>query len=231
MNFKLLIPLGLFLLLSYSSCTDAPPKEETPIVATPEEETPSRVENKSKYKKNTVYGKASVTLEDRTTYSERFLKDLSESTVASSFFLGKDGVIKINDTDEVKVPSFLTVKDWYRFRASNGDLQYSLEVQRQDFVKVVFRYVVFDKATRLENTSKVVELGAHFFLGDESDIDDRTKESYLSTEYRGTDGSCEYALRIGGEVGALKAKLIRTCEDGTQDISLEDAPTLRQAAR
>jgi len=229
MNFKQLIPLGVFLLFFYSSCTDTPPQEAT-AVSSPQEE-PVKEEVKRKYQKNTVYGKASVTLEDGANYTESFVRALSESTAASSFLLKNDGTMIIDQTDQIQLPKFLTLKDWYRFRATKGDLQYSLEVQRQDHTQVVFRYVVFEKSNRLINVSKVIELGAHFFLGDESDEDDQTKESYLATEYSGGDNSCQYALRIGGEVGALKAKLIRTCQDETQDITLDEAPTLRQAAR
>lgn len=212
--------LFVYILFMICACNDSTDQEQNNVA------TPPAAAQEEGLKKQTVYGKSEVTIKNATDIPQSFINALKEQDSGSKFTLDAGHLI-VDDSAPIAFPQFLEKEKWYQFRSRKESLMYSLEVKRIDYARVAFRFVAFDGPDRLENTVRVAELPPYFYLGAESDVDDRTGVSYMATEYLGTVNQCEYAFRIGEENGKLMARVIKTCEDESKNLGLEDIPTMR----
>lgn len=211
-------------LCCFIACADAtPPSEKQPVVPPP----PTTVSNDSLKKA------ATLVVKDSSLYDAKFLKDLAASNFANTFVLRDEVLLMDKDSttfpiDLIGPPSRRFGKR-YHFKGEKNGRNYQLNLSRLNYTTLDYDFKLMNGNNITRQKKGQVHLSAFFFLGDETDTDDKTDSSYLASEYAQEEEGCYFSIRIGRDEGDLKAKIIWTCEgDEVRNIELEDGPTLRE---
>ena len=216
--FKTRIYLLLFLLISFelvTSCNQASSAKTSLPDST-------NAINKTMNQQDTFFVK------DSNKYSQRYLEKLKTSGYAIRYQL-IDSMLIMNDIDTTFFPTYLQLNKKIKLTGKINNRSLSLFVHRKSYTTIVFELQIFNSGQLVDEQKGEADIGTLFFLGAESDEDDKTGLAYFAFEYSKIDRPCELSIRIGADDGdQLKAKLIRQCSDKRKDIYLEDCPTLRK---
>jgi hypothetical protein len=141
-----------------------------------------------------------------------------------------DNYILVNK-DTFYFPEEIPVNIETVFKGTKDQKRYLLKVARVNLTTLTYTFHLSskDNATIIEKAGKAT-LGSLFFLGSETDTDDKTDEEYLSTEYWDYSDGCSFAIRIGGkdDDGKLRAKVKLNCKSKKfKTVGLEENPTMR----
>ena len=166
-------------------------------------------------------------VKDSNLYSRQFLEKLKASGYALKYSI-IDGMIIINDADTAWFPVYLPLNKNVELGGKIKEKSILLSVQRKNYTTISFELKIFGSGQLIDEQSGEADIGILFFLGAESDQDDKTGIGYFSSEYYKKDVPCELAIRIGSDHDQLKTKLNRKCSDKKKSIDLEDCPTLRR---
>ena len=165
-------------------------------------------------------------VKDPTQYSPAYLEKLKTSGYAIKYLL-RDSMLIMNDVDTVFFPTELPVNKKIEFNGQKNNRTISLFLQRKNNTTIAFLLKTFDSGQLIDEQNGEADIGSLFFLGAESDEDDKTGISYLSTEYSKIDSSCKLSIRIGSDDDQFKTKLVQNCLDKKKNIDLDSSPTLR----
>lgn len=205
---KIFLPVFL-LLLGLSACKNNPAQSDEDVQGNP------TVQNGLTW--DSVY------------YQKHFF---SNSFVTSVGKLGKKVEFMPNqlliDGNSIEFPAVPKINRLYRFKGSKENTTYSLDAVRVNFSTVKFLLDIARDGKSVERYEGEADINPAFYLGAESDTDDQSGVSYLSNEFSYLKNACTTYLRIGEDGGAIKARISRDCYDNTQDIVLENSPTLRE---
>lgn len=159
-------------------------------------------------------------------YDTAFVRALSESQFAGKYRLEKDRII-MDDSLSVVFNDDMKLNTEYTLEGCRGDRCFVLKVKRISNTEISY---VLDETMAggqpytLKGNARI---GVGFILGsetDESEGDDPM--AYEAMEYRNNYG-CEICFRIGNTPDAkLHARIVKTCEDGSDNLSLEESPDL-----
>jgi len=168
-------------------------------------------------------------VKDSNQYSQRFLEKLKASGYAIKYQL-RDSMLIMNNVDTVFFPTYLTINEKIKLTGKINNRSLSLFVHRKNYTTIVFELKIFNSGQLVDEQKGEADIGTLFFLGAESDEDDKTGLAYFAAEYSKMDSSCVLSIRIGtGDSDQLKAKLNRKCSDEKKSIDLDDCPTLRES--
>ena len=166
-------------------------------------------------------------VKDSNQYSKKYLQKLKTSGYAIKYQL-IDSMLIMNNVDTTFFPTYLPLNKKIKLTGKINSRSLSLFVHRKNYTTIVFELKIFNPGQLVDEQKGEADIGSLFFLGAESDEDDKTGLAYFAYEYSKIDGPCELSIRIGDDGHQLKAKLIRQCSDKRKDIYLEDSPTLRK---
>lgn len=166
-------------------------------------------------------------IQDSTQYSKNFLELLVASNYAQTFEL-KDGFLIMDGRDTTSFPQDLILNKSYYFIGKKEAWTYELEIEAINYTTLKYHFQRFENKDLKEDLKGEADISAIFFLGDESDEDDKTGNTYFASEYIHDIGDCSFFIRIGRDEGDLKGKVVYYCEDGSVGIELEEGPTLRE---
>lgn len=163
-------------------------------------------------------------------YGSAFVAALKQSGFANRYAL-EDSLLIFNGTDTAYFPNDLPMGTQVELTAQRNDSTWVLHLLRKNYVSVAYRFQLLtqDSPVMLDGEA---ELGPLFFLGAETDTDDRTGDGYLSVEYSAASDSCQVIVRVGtNDHGGLLGKLAILCPASGLNMKLDDAPTLRSQER
>lgn len=159
-------------------------------------------------------------------YDTAFVRALSESQFATKYTLEKDKIIMDDSINILFNDEFVLNKE-YTLEGCREQRCFVLKVKRISNTEISY---VLDETMAggqpytLKGNARI---GVGFILGsetDESEGDDPM--AYEAMEYRNNYG-CEICFRIGNTPDAkLHARIVKTCEDGSDNLSLEESPDL-----
>lgn len=171
-----------------------------------------------------------IYVKDLQQYGSAFVAELKQSGFAKRYAL-EDSLLIFNGTDTAYFPNDLPMGKQVELTAQRNDSTWILHLLRKNYVTVAYRFQLL-KQEPLLMLSGEAELGPLFFLGAETDTDDRTGDGYLSVEYRAASDSCQVIIRIGTtDPGDLLGKLVILCPARGLNMKLDDAPTLSSLER
>lgn len=164
----------------------------------------------------------------RSRYDKIFLDKLSEYREPVKL----SGNILLTGQDTVYFPEDLLLHQETIFKGSKDNSDFLLILTRTNLTGLNYSFQLMNssKHTEISKSGRAI-LNPFFFLGAESDDDDRTGEGYLSVEYTDESSNCLFAIRIGerDENGKLRAKIKLFCKDSkTKSMDLDEIPTLRE---
>ncbi|MDR0802153.1 hypothetical protein [Fluviicola sp.] len=167
-----------------------------------------------------------IYIKDKSQYDQIFLDGLRWNEpiklIDNYVLLGKDTAY---------FPEPIPINKQIVFSGKNENNIFVLTVTRQNLTNLKYQFQLKSITNEIINTkSGAAILGSMFFLGAETDEDDETGLSYLSTEYRDDKNNCWFCIRIGDlyDNGKPQVKIQYGCEDKSkQRLELDDCPTLR----
>ncbi len=207
MKFFQLLSIILLLLLLYS-CGDNK-------LAIQDAETPGTV------RKGKVY------IKDASRYDSSFVVDIRNYNDTLAII---DNIIVTGvDQDTVYFPEDLPVNQDVVFIGKMDNQQYQLSIRRKNFTIIAYKFDLVDNtAKRVLLKEGYAVLNSMFFLAAEIDEDDKTQESYASSEYLQQNKDCWASIRISDKdaSGMLRALITYGCDEGSSNSFL-NCPTLR----
>lgn len=174
---------------------------------------------------------AQLTMDDSTLYDTDFITQLRMTKGMKTVEL-QQGKMILNGKDSITFPTFLPLNKYFILTARQENLAIALSVKRINYTSIEYKteLVEFGKASKIERG--VAHLSPLFFLGSESDVEEKSQESYFSIPYHNNQGSCYISLRLGQlddrPNGPLLAKIEKNCNGKIRNISLGNYPTLRE---
>lgn len=197
---KVILLLGI--LCAFSSCNSQDNQES--LENTSEESKPVNMDN----------------------YDKSFIEGLSAYTEPYTL---QENYIKI-EGEKYFFPEDLPLNESVEFISEEGENKYRLLLKRVNLTSLEYTFVKLINGKMKDPASGKATLNSMFFLGSESDEDEKTEESYLSTEYTDSKSDCSFSIRVGekGDDNKLRVKISRYCEnDKAKNIELDQIPTLR----
>jgi hypothetical protein len=159
-------------------------------------------------------------------YDTAFVRALSESQFANKYTLEKDRII-MDDSLNVIMNTDLVLNQEHTLQGCRGDRCFVLKVKRVSNTEISYALdekVAGGQPYTLKGNARI---GVGFILGsemDESEGDDPM--AYEAMEYHNNYG-CDLYIRIGRTPDdGLHARIIKNCEDGSDNLSLEESPDL-----
>lgn len=168
---------------------------------------------------------ATILLKDHTKYSKQFLTRLKTFTYSSHYEL-RDSMMIIGELDTTYFPTELALQKDYTFAGIKKNRQFELHVKRINYTTVKYMLRLYKSWKMVGEYKGEAHLAPGFFLGAETDEDDRTGNAYLASEYYSTVKNCDISLRIGENGSQIKTKVIITCKHKWKNVGLDDCPTL-----
>jgi hypothetical protein len=164
---------------------------------------------------------AETAIIDESKYSKSFLDKLNNNGLHCKL---NDSLL-IDGPDTAHFPTDLPLNKQVIFAGSKNNINYTLTVERKNYTTLSYK---FERSNWTAEQGQA-DIGSGFFLGAETDDDDKTGMSYLSTEYSFQNADCYFGIRIGWNEdeknNELCAKVVRHCrQDKSKDIS--DCPSL-----
>ncbi|WP_299436109.1 hypothetical protein [uncultured Aquimarina sp.] len=164
-------------------------------------------------------------------YSSTFISKLRSAKRMKKIEFTEDVMI-LNEEDTVQFPEFPKIDKRSVLTGRKDDLAIALTIKRINYTSIEYRIemVEFGKSNKMENG--IADLGIYFFLGSESDTDQRSNVGYFSTEYSNYKDSCYTKIRIGNIDDSpekpLLAKIVKNCNGEIKNIDLDNFPNLRE---
>ncbi len=169
---------------------------------------------------------AIVVIKDPTQYSRAFIQKLKAFDYSSHYEL-RDSMLIIGRLDTAWFPTDLPLEKERILTGVKAGKEYRLAVRRISYTTVSYELKVFRSGKLYSAYKGLADLEPGFFLGAETDEDERTGSAYLSTEYYSRTNHCDLALRIGiNDQSQLCARVKAGCADTAKNIALSDCPTL-----
>ena len=168
-----------------------------------------------------------IYIKDKSQYDQTFIDGLTEYSKPIKLI---DNYILVGQ-DTVYFPEEIQLNKETVFKGTKDQKNFELTVTRTNLTSLIYNFQLLDKdAKPINSKSGKATLGSLFFLGSETDDDDKTDEEYLSVEYWDNSPNCAFAIRVGEKDGngKLRAKIKLYCkENKSKNIDLDDNPTLR----
>ena len=189
--------------------------------------TKATIEVETKKEKPLPVASSQLLIQDSTQYSKKFLDLLAASNYAQTFEL-KKGALIIDGRDTTSFPQELVFDKPYHFEGKKNNWLYQLQLQQINYTTLIYQFQRFEASQLKDDLKGQAIVNALFFLGDESDEDDQSGNTYFASEYIHDKEDCSFFIRIGRDEGDLKAKIVQYCEKESKGITLEECPTLRE---
>lgn len=172
--------------------------------------------------------RGNVFIEDESKYGKAFIDELVAVNYEQTIKLTDNYMIVGPDT--LIFPDPLPLNTSKVFKADKDNKHYELTITRTNLTNINFKFELSDNKKKVLHTETGEGvLGSLFFLGAESDEDNRTQEAYDVLEYRSTKDDCFFSARIESEnVAGQRAKVSFGCSDISKPaIGLEESPVLK----
>lgn len=167
-------------------------------------------------------------VKDSSMYAESFLESLKHSGYAKTYRI-TDQTLILDQSDTAFFPLVLSIGKTAEFVGSKYGTDYFLMLTQLNYTTIRFGLAIYENKELIDKQVGHVNLSPLFFLGAESDEDDLSGITYLSTEYVNSNKGCKIAIRLGeNETNELLVKIKRACTDSVKNISLNQSPTFRR---
>jgi hypothetical protein len=168
-------------------------------------------------------------VKDSSMYARSFLDSLKYSGYGKTYKI-TDGTLILDQRDTAFIPLDLTIGKTTEFVGSKNDRHYYLLLTQLNYTTIRFGVAVYENKELIDKQVGDADLRPLFFLGAESDDDEVSGISYLSTEYASSKNKdCGFAIRLGkNEANELLVKIKRRCNDSIKSIRLDQSPTFRR---
>jgi hypothetical protein len=171
--------------------------------------------------------KGDIYIKKLTDYSPQFITSIQNAAkdIVVVSMLGDQLVTKGGDT--LHFPKTPPIGRELVFTGGEPGQEVELRVERVNQSTIRYGMVIHMAEGGTYEMKSLADLEPLFFLGAESDEDEKTGLSYFASEYTDPASECSNSIRIGQaeDKGPYLAKLIMDCYD--LPMSLEESPTLR----
>lgn len=158
-------------------------------------------------------------------YDTGFVTALLRSNLATKYVLDQDAMTI--DGEKVTFRNDLKLNQVYTLKGNVGEKTFSLIVKRISNTTISYKLDESIKNGQPTTDEGKASLVPSFYLGSELD-EDPEGNTYPADVYMRENG-CVLDIRIGlNENGKVCAKLIRQCEDGSDNIDLDASPFLTE---
>jgi len=172
-----------------------------------------------------------ITVDSITLYSAQFLDGIKALDNLESAQL-EGGMMILNQKDTVQFPTIPQLHKQTIFTGKKDELAIALTTERTNYTSIKYRLEIVAFGKSSQTIEGIAHLAPLFFLGSETDTDDLSNESYLSTSFSNQEDACYTEIRIGNTQDSndspLLAKLIRHCDGVKMDVDLANFPVLRE---
>ena len=135
-------------------------------------------------------------------------------------------MLLINGKDTAYFPETPKIGKQIILTGRKGNLAISLTVKRINYTTVDYKIEMVEFGKSSHNSSGQAEIISSFFLGAESNDDEKSGESYFVTEYIDRENDCYTHIRLGDETDLVK--IIKNCNGKIKDITLDNFTTLHR---
>lgn len=176
-------------------------------------------------------GLADLIIDEETDYSKEFVRKV-RSAIGMEKVILNEGMMILNQKDTIQFPDIPKLHREIKFTGMKDDLAIALTVNRKNLTSIDYRLEIVEFGKSNSTTQGTADLAPFFFLRSETDTDDLTGTSYLSTTYSSREDSCSTSIRIGNADGSIDkpmlAKIVKNCNDELPDLTLDNFPVLRE---
>lgn len=167
-------------------------------------------------------------VKDSGMYARSFLNGLKHSGYGRTYKI-IDSTLILDQADTAFIPLYMAIGSTAEFVGSKNGRHYFLMLTQLNYTTIRCGLAVYKNSELIDKQVGHAQLQSLFFLGSESDEDDVSGTSYLSTEYVSSNKDCEFSIRLGANDGnELLVKVKRGCNDSTKNIGLDQSPTFRR---
>ncbi len=133
--------------------------------------------------------------------------------------------MRVSGTEHV-FPTIPEMGKTFKLRGSMDDVALNMRIDRINQSSIAYSYTAGLKGKQVYELKGEAHLHPNFYLGSESDTDEKGN-SYMVEEYYAEDDKCMVYFRLGlSEQGKLQAKAYRQCHDEGTDLAT--LPVLRE---
>lgn len=158
-------------------------------------------------------------------YDTGFVTALLRSNLATKYVLDQDAMTA--DGEKITFRSDLKLNQVYTLKGNVGEKTFSLIVKRISNTTISYKLDESVKNGQPTTDEGKANLAPSFYLG--SELDEDTEGNTYPADVYTRDNGCVLDIRIGlDEKGKVCAKLIRQCEDGSDNIDLDASPFLTE---
>ena len=217
----------IIVVLSFMACNN--PGSDNRIVSKSSDTTMAAVADSLNVAETELQtGKKEIIIKDSSHYSDEFIQKLQE--LGYEKFELKDSLFIINDEDTAYFSGIPKIGKQLVLTGKQDDLSITLTVKRINYTTIDYHIEMLDSDGAIHNETGQADVSTGFFLGEESDVSEKTGTSYFVTEFADYKSADCYAyIRLGYEEETgpyLSGKLKKNCNGEIQDIELDNFATL-----
>ncbi len=175
------------------------------------------------------YVNSTLRISNKADYSTAFIEKLKNEQGKRQIYLNGNQMI-INQRDTVYFPTHPAIGQQKKLVGRTGMRAYALSIKRLNQTTIDYRIEIVDFGKHSIDQKGTVDLGVNFYLGAETDYDERMGINYFSTEFSEEKEDCYTHIRLGhvedNPNKALLGKLIKNCNGKIGDVDLDNCPAM-----
>lgn len=166
-----------------------------------------------------------IVVKNKADYSEKFIQGLKE--LGYKKFELIDSLLIIDNKDTVTFSQTPKIGEQRVYTGKQDNLAIAVTIKRINYTTVDYKIEMVEFGKTSHNQTGQSDIISSFFLGAESNEDERTGEGYFVTEYiDNRENNCYTHIRLGDENEL--AKIIKNCNGKIKDITLDNFTTLHR---
>lgn len=166
-----------------------------------------------------------IVIKNQADYSEKFIQGLKE--LGYKKFELIDSLLITDNKDTIAFSQTPKIGELRVYTGRLDNLAIALTVKRINYTTVDYKIEMVDFGKTSHNQTGKADIISSFFLGTESNEDERTGDRYFVTEYTDNrENNCCIHIRLGEENEL--AKVIKNCNGKIKDITLDNFTTLHK---
>lgn len=170
-----------------------------------------------------------IFIKSNSDYTSNFLSELNQEGIELKYLIDSFYIIGDGTEDTFQFPELPRFGEDLSFEGEKDGLVVNVWINRKNYNSIAFHINIYENEQTYYSRKGVAEIGAFFYHGAETDINIKTGNGYLSTEFSDEYNNCYIGIRIGrdGDTGEILCKLKKNCNNKIQDITLDNFPNLK----
>jgi hypothetical protein len=163
-----------------------------------------------------------IIVKNKADYSENFIKGLQKFGYKKIELI--DSFLIIDQKDTVTFSMAQRIGEQIVYTGRQGNLAIALTITRMNYTTIDYKVEMVEFGKANHNESGQADIRSGFFLGAESNDDERTGEAYFVTEYiNNKTKDCYTSIRLSDD---YLGKIIKDCNGKIKDITLDNFTSL-----